>query len=272
MPGRLARELLAVPRHSREPGGTGDGRRTAASGLVHELHAGRMGPPAGRRRISLGRPVLRRHGAGAGARVLRLHHDRGHADGVRSLRRQRRGRAEARTPGAEARSGAARRTDRRGDHAPGCRRHDVDPGLSAVHAGTALLDAGPHRRRPFRLEHRHLRRGHRGTEFRPRQAAAARTTLRDGRRIRRPGVQAVRLVGSGRGGDGPREWHLCRLPPRPADPFRGQVFQGPRSAEHRALAAGQAGVRAGRRLAARQGLRREARRTRSLPPPTASMA
>ena len=55
-------------------------------------------------------------------------------------------------------------------------------------------------------------------------------------------------------------WHLCRLPQGPADPFRGQVFQGPRPAEHRALAAGQAGVRAGRRLAARAGLRREARR------------
>ena len=66
------------------------------------------------------------------------------------------------------------------------------------------------------------------------------------------------LVGSGRGGDGPRQRHLCRLPQGPADPFRGQVLQGPRPAEHRALAAGQAGVRAGRRLAARPGLRREA--------------
>ena len=122
---------------------------------------GRMGQPAGGRRLAVGRQVLRRHGAGAGARVLRLHHDRGHADGVRGLRRQRRGRAEARAAGAEARSDAARRADRRGDHAAGRRRHDVHAGLSAVHAGAALLDAGPHRRRPVRLEHRHLGRGYR---------------------------------------------------------------------------------------------------------------
>ena len=44
----------------------------------------------------------------------------------------------------------------RGHNAAWRRRHDVHAGLSAVHAGAALLDAGPHRRRPVRLEHRHL--------------------------------------------------------------------------------------------------------------------
>ena len=43
-------------------------------------------PFAGRRH-ALGRQVLRRHGAGAGASLLRLHHARGHADGVGGLRR-----------------------------------------------------------------------------------------------------------------------------------------------------------------------------------------
>ena len=99
-----------------------------------------------------------------------------------------------------------------------------------------------------------------GAEFRPRQAAAARTALRDGRRIRRSGLQIVRFVGSRRGGDGPRHRHLRRPPQGPADPLRGQVLQGARPAEHRALAAGQAGVRAGRRLAPRPRVRREARR------------
>ena len=45
-----------------------------------------------------------------------------------------------------------------------------------------------------------------------------------------------------------------------SDPFRGQVFPLPRPAEHRALAAGTPGFRAGRRLAARAGIRRAQRR------------
>ena len=48
-----------------------------------------------------------------------------------------------------------------GDDATGRGRDVVHPGLSAVHAGAALLDAGSHRRRAVRLEHRHLGRGHR---------------------------------------------------------------------------------------------------------------
>ena len=83
------------------------GQQTPAPWLVHELHARRVGPSAVGRRLALGRPVLRGHGAGAGTRVFRLHHDRRHADGVRSLWRQRRGRVEARLAGAEARSVAA---------------------------------------------------------------------------------------------------------------------------------------------------------------------
>ena len=195
VPGRLARELLATPRHSREQEAQAMAVGPLHLGWFMNFTPGEWDHPLGAGGSPVGRQVLRRHGAGAGARVLRLHHDRGHADGVRGLWRQRRGRAEARAAGAEARSGAARRADRGGDHAAGRRRHDVHAGLSAVHAGAALLDAGPHRRRPVRLEHRHLGRGHRGAEFRPRQAAAARTALRDGRRIRRSGLQAVRLVG-----------------------------------------------------------------------------
>ena len=112
-------------------------------------------------------------------------------------------------------------------------------------------------RRPVRLEHRHQRRGHRGAEFRPRRAAAARNALCHGGRIRRRRLQVVRILGAGRGGQGCRHRHLCRPYQGPSDPLRGEVLQGPRAAEHRALAAGQAGVRAGRRLAARPRLRRE---------------
>ena len=77
---------------------------------------------------------------------------------------------------------------------------------------------------------------------------------------------------AGRGGDGPRDRHLRRLPQGPADPFRGQVLQGARAAEHGALAAGAAGVRAGRRLAARTRVRREARGFDHRHRPTASRA
>ena len=234
------------------------GQQTPAPRLVHELHARRVGPSAVGGRLALGRQVLRGHGAGAGARLLRLHHDRGHADGVRSLRRQRRGRAEARLAGAEARSVAARRDHQRGDAAAGGRGDVLDPGLSAVDAGAAVLHAGPHRRRPVRLEHRHVRRGRGGAEFRHGQAAAARAALRHGRRICRSGLPVVRFLGPGRGGDGPGDRHLRRLPQGPADRFRGQVLQGARAAEHGAVAAGAAGIRAGGRLAARAGVRGEA--------------
>ena len=66
--------------------------------------------------------------------------------------------------------------------------------------------------------------------------------------------QLFEFLGRGRGGDGPRDRHLCGLPQGPADQFRGQILQGARAAEHGALAAGPAGVRAGRRLAARAGV------------------
>lgn len=169
--------MAAGLRFARNPRRSGSrrckrGRQSASSGLVHEFHAWRMGQPAGSRRVAMGRQILRGHGAGAGARVLRLHHDRGHADGVRGVWRQRGGRVETCAAGAEARSDAARCTDRGGDLAPWRRRHNVHLGLSAVHAGASLLDAGPHRRWAFRLEHRHFRRGHRGAELWPRQAAA----------------------------------------------------------------------------------------------------
>ena len=63
-----------------------------------------------------------------------------------------------------------------------------------------VLDARPHRRGPLRLEHRHLRRGRLGAELRHGQARRARPALRHGRRVRRPRLPAVGLVGAGRGG------------------------------------------------------------------------
>ncbi len=221
----------------------------------------------------MGRQVLRRHGAGAGARLLRLHHDRGHADGVRGLWRQRRGRAEARAAGAEARSGAARGADRGGDHASwassprcprwpirrSCWRGSARRSTTSPAAGSAGTSS-PRARTPRR----------RTSAWTSCRRANSATTMAD---------EYVDLVcklfdswDAGRGGDGPRDRHLRRLPQGPADPFRGQVLQVPRPAEHGALAAGQAGVRAGRRLAARPCVRREACRLDHRRPPTASTA
>ena len=64
----------------------------------------------------------------------------------------------------------------------------------------------------------------------------------------------VRLVGSGCGGDGPRDRHLCGLTARCSRSISRASSSSARAAEHGALAAGPAGVRAGRRLAARPGL------------------
>ncbi len=55
------------------------------------------------------REVLHRDGPGDGEGLLRLHHDRGHADGVRGVRRHHGGVPEVRDHGAQARPGAAGR-------------------------------------------------------------------------------------------------------------------------------------------------------------------
>ena len=175
--------------------------------------------------------------------------------------------------GAEARSGAARRADRGGDHAAGRRRDDVHAGLSAVHAGAAVLDAGPHRRRPLRLEHRHRR------ARTPRRRISASTSCRRASSATRWPTNTSIWSASCSIRGMPDAVVMDRetgtyadFTQGPADPFRGQVLQVPRPAEHGALAAGQAGVRAGRRLAARPRLRRAGTPTRSSPPPTASRA
>src|SRR6202044_4176617 len=67
-----------------------DAGETPSSCLVHEFHPWRVGSPLDHRWIAVERRVLRRHGEGDGTSLLRLHHDRGHVDGVRDLRRQRR--------------------------------------------------------------------------------------------------------------------------------------------------------------------------------------
>ena len=126
--------------------------------------------------------------------------------GVRGLRRQRRGRAEARVAGAQARSGAARRADRRRRPRGSASSRRLStlaypPFMLARLCSTLDHIAGGR----FGWNIVTIGRGHRGAELRHRQAAAARAALRHGRRVRRSGLQAVRLVGPRRGGDGPRD-------------------------------------------------------------------
>ena len=101
---------------SRESRGDGDGEEVPP-GLVHEFHSTGMGYALGLTGCGAvaQRPVLHRDGPGPRAGVLRLHHDRGHADGVRRLWRLMEGYSQARADGAQARSVAAGRDHGRGD-------------------------------------------------------------------------------------------------------------------------------------------------------------
>jgi hypothetical protein len=79
--------------------------------------------------------------------------------------------AEARPRAAASDHGALDEQARRGGD-------DVHEFLPAVHARPPVDDARPHRRRPLRLEHRHLRRGRLREELRHGQALRARPALR----------------------------------------------------------------------------------------------
>ena len=88
----------------------------------------------------------------------------------------------------------------------------------------------------------------------------ARPALRHRRRVRRPGLPAVGLVGARRGGAGPGDRYVRGLQEGARDRLRGQVLQVPRPVEHGALTAGPPDVRAGRRLAKGPRVRGEVRR------------
>ena len=117
--------------------------------------------------------------------------------------------------------------------------------------------------RPHRLEHRHrhVRRG--SAELRPRKADRPRPALRHGRRVRRLRKPAVGRLGAGRRRHGRGEPHLHRSQEGQGRELRGQVLQDARAAQRAALAAGPAGVRGARRLAARPPVRRPQRRDRA---------
>ena len=64
-------------------------------------------------------------------------------------------------------------------------RHRLDHLQRAVQPGPPVRLAGPHQRRPGRLEHRHHRRPRRRPQLQPRRPARARGALRAGRRVPR---------------------------------------------------------------------------------------
>ena len=246
--------------------------KALSSRVVHQLHRRKLGRRLLSRRLALGWQVFCRHGACPGARLLRLRHLRGQAAGARGVSWLDRDHAEIRPAGAQARSCPTRHDGRRRDLASRRSPDNVDPGLAALYAGPRLGDYRPYFRRSFWLEHRDQRRGSRGAEFRHGCLAAARYAIRDGRRIHGRGQSALRLVGARCGRQGSRARRLRRPHKGPPDPLQGRVLQGPRSAQHRAVAA-----RPGR-LMCRPAARRAGATlppntpTRSSRPPTRSAA
>src|SRR5882757_11074388 len=85
--------------------------KTFSSWLVHEFYFRRMEQALRIRRAALDRRFLRQHGAGDGARLLRLHHARRHVDDIGFLWRHDGSLSQACHRGAETRSGAACRVD-----------------------------------------------------------------------------------------------------------------------------------------------------------------
>ena len=233
----------------------------------------RVEPPVRQRPAALGRQVLRRDGAGDGARLLRLHHARGHADGVRSLWRHRRSHAQARAAGAQARPAAARRDHRRRHQRssawsrpcpPWPTRRSCWPGLpppstASPAAGSAGTSSPPARTRRRRISAwTSCRRASSATRW-PTNTWTWSTQLFDSW-----APDAVVM-------DRERGIYADHTKVRPIH-FEGKYFKVPRPAEHGAVAAGPAGLSC--RPAARRagGSSRRATPTRSSRSPTASRA
>ena len=150
--------------------------------------------------------------------------------------------------------------DGRGDDAPRYRADAVHLRLCALSGGAHGGHAGSDLRRARRVEHGDRQFRSVGEEFRHGAPAAARPALRHGRGIRRHLPAALGIVGTR--GD------RCRSRERRADRsgqgahhrLRGSLLQQPRAAELGTLPARPAGDRPGRRIGARQAVRREIRR------------
>ena len=127
--------------------------------------------------------------------------------------------------------------------------------VSALHAGTPLLNARPHLRWPLRLEHRHLRRGCRCAEFRHGQAAIARQRYEMADEY----VDLVCQLFNSWDPDAVVMDHATGVYAdhknvRPIN-FEGKHYKCRGPLNTVTLTAGTAGVRAGRRIAARSRLR-----------------
>ena len=128
--------------------------------------------------------------------------------------------------------------------------------LSPLPAGPPGGDARPGVGRPHRLECRHRQLRFRGDELRHAGHARARPALRHGRRIHGGLPRPVGLVGAGRDRRRPQERRAGRSHQGPCRQLPGQVLQHARPAQLGPGAAGPAGDRPGRRLAARPQVRR----------------
>ena len=189
----------------------------------------------------------------------------------RELQRLDRDLPEARHRGAAAGSVRGRGADDAGDVA---HRHRADVRhlcVSAVSAGAAGGDAGPGVGRARRLERGDRQLGLCGDEFRPAGHAGARSALRHGRRIHGGLSTSYGRRGSpARSSPTGESGVLVDHTKVHAVNYEGRFFKTRGPLNSGPVPAGAAGDRAGRRLAARAGVRRRSTPTRSSRTPRAS--
>jgi hypothetical protein len=215
-------------------------------------------------------PELFLNMARAGACLLRLHPARRFILRGRKLRRLDRDLSQERHRRAASGPVGGGRADDAGDIAHRHRAHVRNLRLSPLPARPPGGDARSGVGRTHRLERCYRQLRLRGHELRHAGHAGARPALRHGGRIHGGLQRPVGLVGARRDPRRPRE----RRARRPHQGARGQlqrqVFQNARPAELRAGAAGPAGDRPGRRLAARAQVRGRPCRHHRRPHPRAS--
>lgn len=124
-------------------------------------------------------------------------------------------------------------------------RDRVDDLYGAVQSRPAVRLARPYQRGTRRLEHRDHQRAAGGAELRSAGTSAPWRAIREGEGVSRRRDQAVGQLGGRRAGHRSRLRDLRRRQQDPSDRSRRQAFPGSRTAQHRAVSPGTAGLRAG---------------------------
>ena len=224
------------------------------AGPTSGSHAGWRHPAADRDITSLG--LLHPPRPDPGGRLLRLRLPRRYPCGAGPSRRQHGQPASLRRAGrAAARSADRARRDVRGDAPCRPRLHRLHHLFRAVRRGARAGDAGSPQRRPRRVEHRHLVPAGGSAQFRPRGPALPQRTLRPRRRIHGGRLRAVGFLERRCAGARSRRPAVRRSRESAAHRPRRALVQGARPAQRQPLAAGPAGVPAGRRVRSRARLR-----------------